>query len=49
MNEIVEAVAALLREGIVIEQTKEGAVRIRLEDTKADEGTVEPQGERLSW
>ncbi len=47
MNELVEAVAALLREGIVIEQTKEGAVRIRLEE-KADEGTVEPQQTR-SW
>ncbi len=48
MNEIIEAVIEALREGIVIEQTSEGAVRIRLDDQKAVAGTDEPQQHR-SW
>lgn len=43
MNELIEAVADLLRGGIVIEKDGENAVRIRLDaPEQAVEGTDEP-------
>lgn len=50
MNELIDAVADLLRGGIVIEKDGENAVRIRLEDKPSDEGTVaKPDPTLNSW
>ncbi len=50
MNELIEAVADLLRGGIVIEKDGENAVRIRLEgEAEQAEQPKQEEGTRLSW
>lgn len=51
MNEVIDALLAALREGIVVEQTETGAVRIRLEhkDDKDDKEGSAGTGVPLGW
>ena len=49
MNDLIEAVADLLRGGIVIEKDGDNAVRIRLDERPVNEEAADNPGKHTSW